>query len=64
MQDDSVIKNTRFPQAFMLRLPDQVASGIKRAADEGMTTQAEYARRAIMAQLKEDGILANAGVAT
>jgi len=58
--DGRSVSRPRFPQAFLLRLPDQVANGIKRAADENMTTQAEYARRAIMARLKEDGILAGA----
>jgi hypothetical protein len=62
--DESSSNRPRFPQAFMLRLPDQIAVGIRRAADEGMTTQAEYARRAIMDRLREDGILANAGVAS
>ena len=48
---------SRFPQAFLLRLPEQVAMGMRRAADQGMTTQSEYARRAILKQLETDGVL-------
>jgi hypothetical protein len=46
----------RFPRLMQVRLPDNVASAVDQAAEREFTTQSEFVRRAVIAQLKERGI--------
>lgn len=47
---------SRFPSRIEIRAPGSLPRAVAIAADRGMTTTSEYARRAIINQLRADGI--------
>lgn len=60
--DAELARGARFSKSFLIRLPELMARGLQNAADRELTTQSEYARRAILKQLKVDGVpLAESG---
>jgi hypothetical protein len=48
--------SARFPSRIEIRAPGSLPHALAIAADRGMTTVSEYARRAIVKQLRADGI--------
>ena len=50
------IEQVRFPSRIEIRAPESLPHALATAADRGMTTVSEYARQAIITQLRADGI--------
>lgn len=48
--------NPRFPSRIEIRAPESLPQALATAANRGMTTVSEYARQAIINQLRADGI--------
>jgi hypothetical protein len=46
----------RFPGTLSLRCPDALLHALGVAADQRLTSPSEYARQALLAQLRRDGI--------
>ena len=46
----------KFPEVMKLRGPEGVSAALARAASREHTTVSEYVRRAVISQLKDDGI--------
>ena len=51
-----VAEQVRFPSRIEIRAPERLPHALAIAADQGMTTVSEYARQAIIKQLRADGI--------
>ena len=49
-------EQVRFPSRIEIRAPGSLPHALAIAADQGMTTVSEYARRALVKQLRADGI--------
>jgi len=45
-----------FPSRLEIRVPESLPYAVAIAADRGLTTTSEYARRAIVNQLRADGV--------
>lgn len=52
----SDVSNACFPARIEIRAPKNFPAALARAADSDLTTVSEYARRAILNQLRADGI--------
>lgn len=50
-------RNQHFPSRIEIRVQESLPRMLSTAADRAMTTTSEYARRAIIDQLRRDGFL-------
>jgi hypothetical protein len=49
-------ESVRFPETIRARAPRELREAVERVADRDLTTTSAYARKALLNQLKTDGI--------